>query len=159
MISLGIDPGIATTGYGVIKEDGGNFLCVDYGLIKTTKEDSSSRRLFLLKKEVSSLIKKHSPNIAAIEKVYFFKNLKTALPVSQAKGVIMVAFEEETIPLQEFTPLEIKQTITGYGKAEKEQVQKMIRMMLNLNEEHLPDDAADALGAAICGINKIRSPF
>jgi len=159
MISLGIDPGIATTGYGVVKEDDNDLFCVDYGLIKTVKEDSPSKRLFLLKKEVSSLIKKHSPDIVSIEKVYFFKNLKTALPVSQAKGVIMVAFEEENIPLQEFTPLEIKQAITGYGKAEKKQVQEMIKMILHLDEKNLPDDAADALGAAICGINKTRSPF
>ncbi len=159
MISLGIDPGIATTGYGIIKNGTNSFSCLDYGTIKTHKESSSSRRLYILKKEISLLIKKYSPDTVAIEKVYFFKNLKTALPVSQAKGVIMVAVEEAGISLQEFTPLEVKQGVTGYGKAEKEQVQRMIQSILNLKEKPHPDDAADALGVAICGINKLTSLF
>ncbi len=158
MISLGIDPGIATTGYGVVKSYNDHFSCIDYGLIKTKKTSTPSKRLHILKEEISSLVEKHSPNIVAIEKVYFFKNIKTALPVSQAKGVIMVTFEEWGVPLYEFTPLEVKQSITGYGKAEKRQVQKMIQLLLGIKKK-IPDDAADALGAAICGINKTRSPF
>lgn len=159
MISLGIDPGIATTGYGVIKKEGDRYFCLDYGVIKTDKSSSDSRRLYLLKKSLSSIIEKYSPEIVSVEKLYFFKNIKTALPVSQAKGVIMVTIEEAHLPLQEFTPLEVKQSITGYGKAEKEQVQRMIQAILGLKEKPHPDDAADALGVAICGINKFTSPF
>ncbi len=159
MIAIGIDPGTATTGYGIVKKENNTFLCLEYGVIKTNKGDSPSFRLHSLNKSVSSIIKKYSPDFLAIENIYFFKNLKTALPVSQAKGVVMLTAEKAKIPVYEFTPLEIKMTITGYGRADKNQVQEMIKITLNLDEKPRPNDAADALGAAVCGLIKNSSPF
>lgn len=159
MIALGIDPGTATTGYGIIKEEKGSLLYITCGVISTDKKLPPSKRLLLLKKNLLLLIKEHSPDILSIENLYFFKNLKTALPVSQSKGVVLLTAEEAKIRIYEFTPLEIKQTITGYGKADKRQVQEMIKNILNLKEIPKEDDAADALGAAICGILKSSSPI
>ncbi len=159
MIAIGIDPGTETTGYGVVKKENTEFICIDYGIIKTSKKNSTSSRLHTLHKEITLIIKKHSPEFLAVENLYFFKNLKTALPVSQAKGVIMLTAEIAQIPVYEFTPLEIKMNITGYGRAEKKQLQEMIKMTLNLKDIPRPDDAADALGAAICGIMKKNSPL
>ncbi len=159
MIAIGIDPGTATTGFGVVKKEDNNFFCLEYGVIKTDKKDSPSSRLYTLHKSVSLIIKKHSPDFLAIENIYFFKNLKTALPVSQAKGVVMLTAEKAKISVYEFTPLEVKMTITGYGKAEKNQVQEMIRITLNLDEKPKSKDAADALGVAICGLIRNTSPF
>ncbi len=159
MIVIGIDPGIATTGYGIIKEDNGSFYCIDCGVIITDKNLSPSKRLLLLKNKLLFLIKEYSPEIMSIENLYFFKNLKTVLPVSQAKGVILLTAEENGLQIYEFTPLEIKQTITGYGKADKKQVQEMIKSILNLKKLPKEDDAADALGAAVCGLLKSSSPL
>ncbi len=159
MIAIGIDPGTATTGFGVVKKDGNDFFCLEYGVIKTDKKDSPSSRLHTLHKAVSLIIKKYSPDFLAVENVYFFKNLKTALPVSQAKGVVMLTAEKAKISVYEFTPLEVKMTITGYGRAEKKQVQEMIKVTLKLNEKPKSKDAADALGVAICGLIKNTSAF
>ena len=157
MIILGIDPGTAHTGFGVInkiqnpKSKTQNRLkCLDYGLIQTNPGSPAAERLKILYNELNKLIRKHKPKILAVENVYFFKNLKTAMPVSQAKGVILLAAAKKKIPVYEFTPLQVKMTITGYGRAEKKQVQKMIKVLLNLKEIPRPDDAADALGVAIC---------
>jgi len=159
MIGLGIDPGLATTGYGVVLNEGDTFKALDYGVIKTKKEDKPSFRLNFLSKEVEQLIKKHSPEFLAIENIYFFKNIQSAIPVSQAKGVVMVTAEKKSIDVFEFTPLEIKMTVTGYGKADKNQIKEMIKKTLNLKKKPHPSDAADALGVAICGIIKKKSPF
>ncbi len=160
MIAIGIDPGTATTGYGIVKKEKDNtFSCIDYGVITTTKESPCASRLFSLGEKVSLLIKKYSPDILAIENIYFFKNIKTVIPVSQAKGVVMATAHKEGLPVYEFTPLEIKMSITGYGKADKKQMQEMIKITLALEEIPSPDDAADALGAAVSGIIKKESPF
>ncbi len=159
MIVIGIDPGTATTGYGIVKKDGDNFICLEYGVIETSKKDSPASRLHSLNKDLSLIIEKYSPEFLAIENIYFFKNLKTVLPVSQAKGVIMLTAEIAKIPIFEFTPLEVKMTITGYGRADKKQVQEMVKINLNLEENPHPDDAADALGIAICGIIRKTSLF
>jgi crossover junction endodeoxyribonuclease RuvC len=159
MIVIGIDPGTATTGFGIVKKNDDSFSCLDYGIITTDKEKSPASRLFTLNKKLSLIIKKYSPDFLAIENVYFFKNLKTVLPVSQAKGVIMFTAEKAKIPIYEFTPLEVKMTITGYGRADKKQVQEMVKLSLNLEKIPRPDDAADALGIAICGILKKNSLF
>lgn len=149
MIILGIDPGTATTGYGVIKTS--NILeCLDYGVIKTTPSLSVGERLKKIDQELNKLINKYSPKAIAVENIYFFKNLKTAMPVSQAKGVVLLVAAKKNIPIKEFTPLQMKMAMTGYGKAEKKQVQKMVQLILNLKELPKPDDAADALGIAIC---------
>ncbi len=157
MIVIGIDPGTATTGFGIVRKEGASFICLDYGVIKTCKKETAASRLCSLNKELSLIIKKHSPDFLAIENVYFFKNLKTVLPVSQAKGVIMLTAEKAKIPIYEFTPLEVKMTITGYGRADKRQVQEMVKLTLNLEKLPHPDDAADALGVAICGILRKNS--
>ncbi len=159
MITLGIDPGTATTGYGIVKEEKGKMYYIDCGVILTDKNLSASRRLLLLRKEMLSLIKEHSPDILSIESLFFLKNIKTALPVSQSRGVILLTAEEKKLFIYEFTPLEIKQTITGYGKADKKQVQEMIKNILGLKELPKEDDAADALAAAICGLLKASSPL
>lgn len=159
MIVIGIDPGTATTGFGIVQKIDNSFCCLGYGVITTDKEKTSASRLLTLNKKLSLIIKKYSPDFLAIENVYFFKNLKTVLPVSQAKGVIMFTAEKAKIPIYEFTPLEVKMTITGYGRADKKQVQEMVKLSLNLDKIPHPDDAADALGIAICGILKKTSPF
>lgn len=153
MIILGIDPGTATTGYGVIKNIGTRnqkLKIVDYGCIKTSPGFSDGERLKKINNELNKLIGRHKPKILAVENVYFFKNLKTAMPVSQAKGVILLTAAKKKIPVFEFTPLQIKMVIVGYGRASKSQIQKMVKFLLNLKKIPKPDDAADALAVAIC---------
>jgi len=158
MTILGIDPGTATTGFGVVKKTKkGNPRVVDFGCITTKPGLSDGERLRKLNNELNKLIKKHQPKVLAVENIYFFKNLKTAMPVSQAKGVILLTAAKKKIPVYEFTPLQVKMAITGYGKAEKKQVQKMISVLLNLKETLKQDDAADALGIALCYIFKTES--
>jgi len=163
MIIIGIDPGTATTGWGIIKKPQtkkGEIKTIDYGCITTKPDLSDGERLKILNNELNKLIKKHRPKVLAVENIYFFKNLKTAMPVSQAKGVILLTAAKKKIPVYEFTPLQVKMAITGYGKAEKKQVQKMISVLLNLEKipkfanKKLVDDAADALGIALCYIFK-----
>lgn len=150
MIIIGIDPGTAKLGYGVVSKIRNRLRCLGYGLIKTNPSLTPAERLKKLYNELNKLIKKYRPNILAVENIYFFKNLKTAMPVSQAKGVILLTAAKKKIPVYEFTPLEMKMAVVGYGRAEKQQVQKMIKILLNLKEIPKPDDAADALGIAIC---------
>jgi len=159
MIILGIDPGTATTGFGVIKH-AKELKCLDYGLIQTSPSLTSGKRLDILNKELKKIIKKHKPEILAIENIYFFKNLKTAMPVSQAKGVILLTAAQRNIRVVEFTPLQVKMSVTGYGRAEKKQIQRMMQCLLNLKEVPKPDDAADALAVAVCcarGIKRLRT--
>lgn len=158
MIIIGIDPGTATTGYGVIEVLGKTkkqIKIISYGCIQTKPTSDAGDRLNIIHKELSSLIKNHEPEFMAVESLYFFRNLKTALPVSQAKGVILFTAAKNKIPVHEFTPLQIKFTITGYGRSEKNEVQEEIKKILKLKEIPKPDDAADALGVAICGALKI----
>lgn len=157
MIILGIDPGTASLGYGVIKKTKGRgeeLKAIDYGCIKTSPDFSDGERLKKINNELNKIIKKYKPNVLVVENVYFFKNLKTAMPVSQAKGVVIMTAAKKKIPIYEVTPLEVKMTITGYGRADKKQIQKMVGQILNLKETIKSDDAADALGIAICGILK-----
>lgn len=156
MIILGIDPGTATTGWGVIKKTK-KLNWVKHGLITTPANLSTAERLVRLNKEISSLIKKYKPSIAAVEDIFFFKNLKTAIKVSQARGVILLAISKSKIPIVEYTPLQVKQAVACYGRAEKIQVQKMVKALLNLKEIPKPDDAADALAIAICCAHSIKS--
>lgn len=152
-IILGIDPGIADTGYGFIRVDGGNLDCLAYGSIKTPAKEELSQRLQTLYKELSALIKKYKPEKAVIEQLFFNKNVRTALIVGQARGVALLAISSANVPIIEFTPGQIKRAVSTYGKAPKRQVQKMVKLILNLKELPQPDDAADALAAAICGAN------
>jgi len=153
MVVLGIDPGTATTGYGLLRlKKNGEVKIIDYGCVLTKQGLPDGERLKKINNEINKIILKHKPKAIAVENVYFFKNLKTAMPVSQAKGVILLTAAKKKIPVFEFTPLQVKMTITGYGKAEKKQVQKMIKTILGLKDFPKQDDAADALGIALCFI-------
>jgi len=161
MIILGVDPGSVITGYAIIKKDGPkNLEVLDFGCIVTDKLATTGERLKKIHKEILKLIEKNKPQLMSIERLFFFKNLKTVMPVSQTKGVILLAAEEKKVSVVEFTPLQVKMAIAGYGRAEKKQVQKMIEKTLNLEKFDLKknfrkkDDAFDALGLAICGAIK-----
>ncbi len=156
MIIIGIDPGTTTTGYGIIEKGKKNLNCLGYGLIQTNPDLPMAERLKQLNNKLDRLIQKHRPKVLVVENVYFFKNLKTAFPVSQAKGVILLTAAKKKIPVYEFTPLQVKMAITGYGRADKKQVQKMVKILLNLEEIPKPDDAADALAIAICYTSSIK---
>lgn len=155
MIILGIDPGTAIIGYGLIKKNE-ELELIKYGCIETAKSMPSAERLKKIYNQLNKLIKKYKPDIVAVEDIFFFKNLKTVISVSQARGVILLTAINSNIPISEFTPLQIKQAITGYGRAEKIQVQKMVKILLNLKKIPKPDDAADALATAICCANTIN---
>lgn len=153
-IILGIDPGIADTGYGVIeKMDNGKLICLEYGSIKTPAKTNLDERLETLHLELDKIIKKYKPVKAAVEQLFFCKNVKTALIVGHARGVIMLTIRQNGVPLVEYTPLQIKQAVSTYGRAEKGQVQRMVKAILGLKEIPTPDDAADGLAAAICASN------
>lgn len=161
MIIIGIDPGTASTGYGIIETFYDNvtknkkaFKCLDYGLIQTLPSFTPSERLKKINNDLNKLIKKHKPEILAVESLYFFRNMKTAIPVSQAKGVVLLTAAKNKIPVIEFTPLQAKMAITGYGWAEKPRVQKRVKRLLKLKEIPKPDDAADALAIAITYVLK-----
>lgn len=153
LIILGIDPGIADTGYGVIKKEGGKLLCLDYGSIKTSSKIEIPDRLEIINLELNNIIKKYKPNLISVEQLFFCKNVKTALVVGQARGVVLLTAKQNKLKIIEFTPLQIKQAVSAYGKATKDQVQKMVKIILNLKTIPQPDDAADALAAAICATN------
>lgn len=148
-IILGIDPGYGITGFGFIKENKGKIEVLAYGVIRTPAKMDFVDRLKILSEDLNDLIKKYKPTIAGVEKLYFAKNAKTAMDVGQARGVILLSLIKANIEIIELTPLQVKQGITGYGKAEKRQVQEMVKRMLNLKTIPQPDDAADALAVAI----------
>ena len=150
MIILGIDPGNAITGYGIIESKNGLMTALDFGCIFTEPGFPEGERLKKISNEFNKIIKKYNPELIAVESLYFFKNLKTAIPVSQAKGAILLTAARKNIPVYEFTPLQVKMTVTGYGRAEKKQVQKMVQTILKMDEMPKKDDAADALGVALC---------
>ncbi len=165
MIIIGIDPGTATTGYGVISTSKARHQkhdknekpkVIDFGCIVTSAGSPAGQRLQIIHDQVHRLIKKHRPDIVSVENLFFFKNLKTAMPVSEARGVILLAIANNNVPVLEFTPLQVKMTVVGYGKAEKKQVQAMTKQLLDLSsfdlqkKDRKKDDASDALGIALC---------
>ena len=149
MIVLGIDPGYAIIGYGVLDPNKSNML-VDYGAIITPKEDSMPVRLENIDKSLKYLFEKFKPDVVAIEELFYFKNQKTVIQVAQARGVILLACQKYCGNIYEYTPLQIKQALTGQGRAEKAQVQFMVKATVGLDKTPKPDDAADALAVAIC---------
>jgi len=153
---MGIDPGTAITGYGVIKKGPNELTTIDYNCIRTTTHYSTAERLGQIGQQLTRLIKKYKPDRIAVEDIFFFKNLKTAVKVSQARGVILAQAAQLKLPVIEYTPLQVKQAVTGYGRAEKKQVQEMVKLILNLKEIPKPDDAADALAIAICCAHSLR---
>lgn len=152
---IGIDPGTATTGFSIMEYLNGNLKVLDYGCICTKKEFSQSSRLNQIAKDLSTIIKKWRPEKAAIEKLFFQNNIKTAMTVSEARGVIMQKLEEKGIEISEYTPLEIKNSICGYGKADKKMMQQMVKLYLNMASTPQPDDAADAIAISICHANSV----
>lgn len=148
-IILGIDPGLADTGYGVVLSSGCEFTCLDYGVIKTKAIDSDSLRLKILYQDLLSIINKYKPDLVAVEQLFFNTNAKTAILVGQARGVVLLAIEEKNLPLVQLTPPQVKLAVTAYGQAPKKQVQLMVQKILNLAKLPCPDDAADALAVAI----------
>ena len=150
MIILGIDPGTATTGYGLIEEKGGNISLIDFGVILTKPDTTLEQRLEILYDQLGDIIDEYNPDEIAVEELFFTNNAKTAMAVGQARGVILLAIQKAGIPMSEYTPNQIKNGICGYGAADKKQVQKMVKMLLKLTEVPQPDDAADALAIAIC---------
>ena len=153
MIILGIDPGFARTGYGLIEVNGNSFKMIDYGVIETESGLEFNLRLKKIFEDLNELIKKYKPLAVSVEKIFFCKNTKTAIDVSHARGVVILTASENNLKIFEFTPPEVKRAITGYGKAEKQQMQKMVQILLKLKEIPWPDDAADALALAICAAN------
>ena len=150
MIILGIDPGIAIVGYGIIEYKNNKFKVIDYGAIFTPARISTTKRLEKIYKGIDILIKNYNIDEVGIEELFFNKNVKTAITVAQARGVILLACSHNDKPIYEYTPLQVKQGVVGYGRAKKLQVQQMVEIILNLKEIPKPDDVADALAIAIC---------
>lgn len=150
---LGIDPGTAIVGFGVIAVNGQNLRLVAYGCITTPAKTPQVIRLKHIYNELKDVIKKYQPDQVAVEQLFFYNNAKTALTVGEARGVILLAAAQNKLPVREFTPLQVKQAVSCYGKASKSQVQRMVKLLLNLSDIPKPDDAADALAVAIAGAN------
>ena len=148
---LGIDPGTGILGFGVVDVDGrGNLKLIDGGVIRTPVKQPDSDRLLTIYDELHEIITAHKPDTMSVEKLFFSQNVTTAMSVSQARGVVLLCGKQHGLELFEYTPQQIKQALTGYGKADKKQIQEMVRMVLKLDVVPKPDDAADALAAAIC---------
>lgn len=150
MIIIGIDPGYAIVGIGVIEYKGNKFRTLEYNAITTPAGMPTTERLKKIYQEMDAYLDKYNPDSVAIEELFFNSNQKTAINVAQARGVLLVAVANRGIPIFEYTPLQVKQSVTGYGRADKKQIQTMVKMMLRLNAIPKPDDAADALAIAIC---------
>ena len=144
---LGIDPGFGILGWAVIEH---TMKIVDYGSIETNSDLQIDERLFIIHSELSDIIKRYRPDKAVIERLFFSKNITTAMDVSRATGVVLLAFRQHALPFEEVTPLQVKQCITGYGKADKKQIQEMVKKIFKLKEIPRPDDVADALAVASC---------
>jgi crossover junction endodeoxyribonuclease RuvC len=157
MLVIGIDPGTAITGYGLVREnEDGSLAVVDYGVIRTSSEWEHPDRLLELHGQLKDILLLHRPQSGAVEKLFFQRNVRTAISVGQARGVALLGLAEAGISVAEYTPMEIKQAVAGYGGADKAQVQYMVRSLLNLDEIPKPDDAADALAVAICHAHSAR---
>lgn len=151
MRTLGIDPGTATMGWGVVEDDGeGGLRMVEYGALTTSKELPLAQRLQILHRGLLEIIARYRPDTAAVEELFFSKNVTTALAVGHARGVALLALADSGVTVREYKPMEVKQAVAGYGRADKRQMQDMVRMTLGLDSIPRPDDAADALGIAIC---------
>jgi crossover junction endodeoxyribonuclease RuvC len=146
---LGIDPGTAITGFGVIDTEGSRFSFVDAGVIRTPKEQPMNERLATVYDEIKELIEEFKPDVMSIELLFFARNVTTAMTVGQSRGIVMLAATQAKIPIYEYTPMQVKQAVTGYGKADKKQIQEMVKNLLKLDQIPKPDDAADGLAIAI----------
>jgi crossover junction endodeoxyribonuclease RuvC len=157
MLVIGIDPGTAITGYGLVKEnEDGSLQVVDYGAIFTPPSAKMPERLLELYNQLNQILLLHKPQSGAVEKLFFQRNVRTALAVGQARGVALLSLAQARLSIGEYTPLEVKQAITGYGGADKNQIQQMVKALLELKDIPRPDDIADALAVAICHIHRQR---
>lgn len=156
MIILGVDPGIATVGYGMVEYVGNKFVASDYGAILTPAKTDLEGRLDTIYDELCRLISYYKAENMAVEELFFNTNVKTAIHVAHGRGVILLAGKKSGVPVFEYTPLQVKQAVVGYGRAEKQQVMAMVKMLLNLQKIPRPDDAADALAMAICHAHTLR---
>lgn len=150
MIILGIDPGMAIVGYSILDFDGENITLLHSGSIQTKKTDREAQRLLEIYNDMTSLIEKYKPDESAIEKLFFFRNHTTVMPVAHARGVILTVLEKFNIPIFEYTPMEIKQVLTGYGRADKKEVEKMVKIALNTDKLPTLDDTVDSIAIGIC---------
>jgi crossover junction endodeoxyribonuclease RuvC len=153
VLVLGIDPGTAITGYGLVRETEEGLVLVDCGVITTTPDQPLPVRLQGVYHGLADIARRHQPDAAAVEELFFSRNARTALSVGHARGVALLALAEAGLPVYEYKPLQVKQAIAGYGGAEKQQVQQMVSLLLNLDEVPRPDDAADAVAVAVCHIH------
>ena len=157
MAVIGIDPGTAITGYGIVAEgQEGSLIPLAYGVIRTHKDLRPEERMAALYTQLTLILSEYQPEYGAVERLFFQQNVRTAFAVGEARGVILLALAQAGIPAFEYNPVDIKQAVAGYGRAGKKQVQEMVRVLLNLQQVPAPDDAADALAAAICHINSYR---
>lgn len=157
MLALGIDPGTASLGYGLVREnDDGSLACVHYGVIRTKAAVPMPQRLKQIHDELVDLLERYQPDRAAVEELFFARNVTTAMTVAQARGVVLLALQEAGLPIAEYKPNAVKQSITGYGGADKSQMQEMVRLLLALERGPRPDDAADALAVAIADLHSYR---
>jgi crossover junction endodeoxyribonuclease RuvC len=157
MLAIGIDPGTAITGYGLVREGAdGSLNVVEFGVIQTSAEHAMPDRLVQLYQRLKEIIDLHSPQSGAVEKLFFARNVRTALSVGQARGIALLALAESDVSIAEYSPNEIKQAVAGYGGADKIQVQMMVKALLSLDQIPQPDDAADALAVAICHLHSAR---
>jgi crossover junction endodeoxyribonuclease RuvC len=156
MIVLGIDPGTAITGYGLVREENGQAVALAYGAITTSSDLSLPDRLKLLQRDLAAVIEQYQPDQSAVEQLFFNKNVRTALAVGHARGVILLTLAQASVPIYEYTPTAVKQAITGHGRADKAQVQQMVTLLLGLSTIPKPDDVADALAIAICHLHSAR---
>lgn len=150
---LGVDPGTATTGWAIIEIQGDKLLPLAYGHISTSKDNSDAERILEVSLDLEKIIKEHKPAESAIESLFFFKNKKTVIQVAQSRGAILLTLKQNNVKVFSYTPLQVKQALTGYGRAEKKQMQQMIKNILHLTSIPKPDDVADALAIAVCHIN------
>lgn len=156
MVVLGIDPGLSATGYGILNSSNGKLKVLDYGVIRTNPVQPLQLRLRELSNRLKRIINKYNPSIVVSEKIFFYKNVKTAISVGKAIGVIFLTCTHPYIDIVEYSPIEIKQAIVGYGRATKTQIQKMLQVLLNLDKTPKPDDAADALAVALTHIHSFK---
>jgi crossover junction endodeoxyribonuclease RuvC len=156
VLVLGIDPGTAITGYGLVREDDEGLALVECGVITTPAGQPLPQRLQTIYHGLAAIIGQYQPDQVAVEELFFSRNVRTALSVGQARGVVLLAAAEAGLPLHEYKPLEVKQTVAGYGGADKRQVQEMVRMLLHLEQVPEPDDAADAVAVAVCHVHSAR---
>jgi len=150
---LGVDPGTAIVGWAILEENCGEITPIAFGHISTDKKQTTSERLLEIANDLEDIIRKHKPDEAAVEDLFFFKNAKTVIKVGQARGAILLTLERLNVIIDEYTPLQVKQAITGYGRAEKKQIQTMIKNILKLKEIPKPDDTADAIAIALCHLH------